>query len=341
MTGSAYALISAMLFGASAPLAKILLSGVSPWLLAGILYLGSGIGLACVRLVWRGEEAGLARADLPWLAAAIAAGGIVGPVLLMLGLTSTAASEAALLLNLEGVLTLGIAWVVFKEYVDFRLGMGAAAIVLGALILSWPSDLSVGAGWGPLCIGGACLAWAVDNNLTRKVSAADPIQIAMIKGLVAGSVNVILAVVVGTKLPDAAFIAGGAVVGFLGYGVSLSLFVMALRLLGTARTGAYFSLAPFIGAGIAILLLGDRPTIAFFVAGALMAIGLWIHLTERHQHVHQHEPLEHDHLHVHDEHHRHRHPDGNVDEPHSHVHMHDRLTHKHPHYPDLHHRHSH
>jgi drug/metabolite transporter (DMT)-like permease len=258
----------------------------------------------------------------------------------MFGLAASTASAAALLLNLESVLTLGIAWVVFKEYVDLRLGIGAAAIVLGAVVLSWPGgDLSLG--WGPLLIAGACLAWAIDNNLTRKVSAADPSQIAMLKGLVAGAVNVAIAFALGADLPAAGTVASAAVVGFLGYGVSLSLFILALRHLGTARTGAYYSLAPFIGAAIAIPLLGEPVTIPFLAGGALMAVGLWLHLTERHGHQHVHEPLEHDHLHVHDEHHQHDHSGEPVTEPHAHPHRHGRLAHKHAHYPDLHHRHSH
>jgi drug/metabolite transporter (DMT)-like permease len=341
MLGIFYALASAALFGASAPFAKILLGDASPWLLAGMLYLGSGLGLGAARLVWRGKEARLGKADLPWLAAAIIAGGICGPVLLMFGLAASTASAAALLLNLESVLTLGIAWVVFKEYVDLRLGIGAAAIVLGAVVLSWPSGRDLSLGWGPLLIAGACLAWAIDNNLTRKVSAADPSQIAMLKGLVAGAVNVAIAFALGADLPAAGTVASAAVVGFLGYGVSLSLFILALRHLGTARTGAYYSLAPFIGAAIAIPLLGEPVTIPFLAGGALMAVGLWLHLTERHGHQHVHEPLEHDHLHVHDEHHQHDHSGEPVAEPHAHPHRHGRLAHKHAHYPDLHHRHTH
>jgi len=341
MIGIAYALAAALLFGASAPFAKMLLGSVSPWLLAGILYLGSGLGLACLRAIWRSREAGLKRGDLPWLALAVLSGGVVGPVLMMLGLNATTASQAALLLNLEGVLTLAIAWVVFREYVDLRLGIGAAAIVAGAAILSWPADAAVSSGWGSLAIAGACLAWAIDNNLTRKISGADPFQIAMIKGLAAGSVNIGLALAAGLTLPGLPVLAASAVVGLLGYGVSLALFVLALRSLGTARTGAYFSLAPFIGAGIAIPLLGDPVTLAFVAAGLLMAIGLWLHLTERHQHVHEHGEMEHDHLHVHDEHHRHEHVGEAGPEPHAHRHRHARLVHRHRHYPDLHHRHTH
>ncbi len=358
MIGIVYALASAALFGASAPLAKILLGGTSPWLLAGLLYLGSGLGLAATRLVWRGKEAGLSRADLPWLAGAVVFGGMLGPVLLMFGLAQSPASATALLLNLESVLTLGIAWIVFRENVDLRIGLGAAAIVAGAVALSLPAGIWSGHSWagggsleigltgmgvmGPLLIAGACLCWAIDNNLTRKVSAADPMQVAMTKGLVAGGVNVAIALGSGAHLPGLSAIGFASVVGFLGYGVSLSLFILALRHLGTARTGAYYALAPFIGAALAILLLHEAVTVPFLIGGALMAMGLWLHLTERHHHDHEHEPMEHDHLHVHDAHHQHEHPAGMiVTEPHAHPHRHGGLVHSHAHYPDLHHRHSH
>lgn len=341
MAGIAYALLSAVLFGVSAPFAKILLGEISPWLLAGLLYFGSGIGLAITRLIWRSKEAGLRRQDLPWLGAAVLAGGVAGPVLLLFGLAQSSASETSLLLNLESVLTLVIAWVVFKENVDRRLMIGAVSIVAGAVVLSWPEEMGVGLSWGPFLIASACLSWAIDNNLTRKVSAADPMQIAMIKGLTAGIVNVSLALIAGASLPPAAAVGQAAVLGFLSYGVSLTLFVLALRHLGTARTGAYYSLAPFVGAATAILLLGEPVTATFIAGGVLMAIGLWLHLTERHQHEHEHEPMMHDHVHVHDAHHQHDHPPDMLPEPHSHLHRHARLVHRHPHYPDLHHRHPH
>jgi drug/metabolite transporter (DMT)-like permease len=345
MTGILTALLSSALFGISAPLAKLLLGEISPWLLAGLLYLGSGIGLALVRLVHRSNEAGLSRRDLPWLGAAILSGGVVGPVLLVFGLVQSSAAETSLLLNLESVLTLAIAWIVFKESVDRHLLTGAAAIVAGALVLSWPDDASIGVGFnnvgGPVLIAGACLAWAIDNNLTRKVSAADPMQIAMVKGLAAGTVNVVIALTLGAPLPGLAALAGAGLLGFFSYGVSLTLFVLALRHLGTARTGAYYALAPFIGAGVAILFLGEPIGLAFGIGGVLMAIGLWLHQTERHQHEHGHEPMEHEHVHVHDAHHRHDHAPGMPPEPHVHKHRHARLIHRHPHYPDLHHRHSH
>jgi drug/metabolite transporter (DMT)-like permease len=344
-TGVLLALLSAALFGASTPLAKIVLGSVDPWTMAGLLYLGAGLGLAVVHMSRKALrvpaiEAPLRRGDLPWLAAVIVAGGILGPVFLMFGLARTDAAGASLLLNLEGVATMGIAWVVFREYVDRRLLLGAFAILSGAALLSWQGGASLN--WGTLLIAAACLSWGIDNNLTRKLSSADPVQIAMIKGLVAGTVNLMLALAQGAALPGTGTILAAGVVGFLGYGVSLTLFVLGLRYLGTARTGAYFSLAPFIGALLSLFLLDEPLTARLMAAGALMAFGLWLHLTERHEHEHAHEALEHEHRHTHDAHHKHSHLPGDPQgEPHSHWHRHKPLVHRHPHYPDLHHRHGH
>ena len=342
--GVPLALASAVLFGAVAPLSKLLIGSVDPWLLAGVLYLGAGAGLALVHwgrplIGLTSPEARLQRADLPWLGAVVLFGGVLGPLLLMLGLSHTTASSGSLLLNLEGLATLAIAWVVFRENVDRRLLLGAAAILAGAIVLSWHGQgLSLDS--GGLLIAGACLCWGIDNNLTRKLSAADPVQIAMLKGLVAGATNLVLALVLGAKLPGAGPVAAGAMVGFLGIGVSLVMFMLGLRHLGSARTGAYFAVAPFIGAVLGIAIFGDSVTPQLLMAGLLMAVGLWLHLAERHEHGHQHEALEHEHLHTHDAHHQHGH-DGPVSEPHSHWHRHAPLRHQHPHYPDLHHRHSH
>lgn len=346
--GVLVALGAAVLFGASTPFAKLLVGELQPVLLAGLLYLGSGIGLSLWRWTARrfkpndAKEASLARADLPWLAGAILLGGVIGPVLLMVGLTRTPGSSGSLLLNLEGVLTAALAWWVFKENFDRRIALGMAAITAGGLVLSWEGQPALSVPWGPLAIAGACLAWAIDNNLTRKVSSADPLQIAAAKGLVAGPMNLGLALALGASIPSLPIIVAAAVVGLLGYGVSLTLFVLALRHLGTARTGAYFSLAPFVGAAVALPLLGEVVSVTFVGAAALMGVGVWLHLTERHEHEHEHEPMEHDHLHVHDEHHQHEHlatdPPG---EPHSHPHRHAAMRHSHAHYPDIHHRHEH
>ena len=343
--GILLALSSAALFGASTPLAKIMLGDTDPWMMAGLLYLGAGLGLAAIHLS-RGimrlpaVEAPLRRTDLPWLGAVIAAGGILGPLFLMFGLSRTDAAGASLLLNLEGLATMAIAWLVFRENVDRRLLFGAFAILSGAALLSWQGRASLDR--ASVLIVLACVSWGIDNNLTRKLSSADPVQIAMLKGLVAGTVNLALALAHGAALPGIAIVAAAGLVGFFGYGVSLTLFVLGLRYLGSARTGAYFSLAPFIGAVLSVTLLGEPLTAGLAAAGGLMGIGLWLHLTERHDHGHTHDPLEHEHRHTHDDHHQHpHHPGAAPDEPHTHWHRHIGLVHKHPHYPDLHHRHGH
>jgi drug/metabolite transporter (DMT)-like permease len=342
--GVPLALASAVLFGASTPFAKLLVGSIDPQLLAGLLYLGAGIGLLTGRTIGilfgvRSSEAPLRRADAPWMIAIIAFGGVLGPLFLMLGLARTSAASGSLLLNLEGLATMGIAWVVFRENVDRRLLLGAAAILAGAVALSWRGR-GVQVDEGGLLIAAACLAWGIDNNLTRRLSAADPVVIALIKGVAAGSVNLTLALFLGARLPSMAPTGAALVVGFCGVGLSLVLFVLALRHLGSARTGAYFSLAPFIGAVIAIGLIHEPITPQLILAGALMAFGVWLHLTERHAHDHTHDAMEHEHAHVHDEHHRHG-QEGPLTEPHSHWHRHEPLRHRHAHYPDLHHRHEH
>lgn len=316
-------------------------------LLAGLLYLGSGVGLAAwlaLRAAIRPRSARqtIPRRDYAWLAGAIAAGGVVAPLLLVFGLVRTSASTASLLLNLESVLTAVIAWLVFRENVDRRVFLGWLAIVAGGSLLSFGQAPHAGGIAGPLFIAGACLGWALDNNLTRRISGGDAVVIACLKGLVAGACNLLIAYALGARLPSPGSITAAGLLGLASYGVSLVLFIVALRNLGTARTGAYFAVAPFFGAALSLWLLAEATTPAFWIAGMLMAIGIWLHLSERHEHSHAHQPMEHDHVHVHDEHHRHAHdPAWDGSEPHSHVHRHERLVHSHPHYPDLHHRHGH
>lgn len=343
---AAPALSAALLFGASTPLAKLLGTDMPPLLLAGLLYLGSGLGLAAILLLRRASSREPAvlkipRADRPWLAGAIVAGGVLGPALLMAGLASTDAAPAALLLNVEGVLTAVIAWIVFKENADRDIVLGMVAIVIGGVLLSWqPGGTRVAN--GALLIVAACLCWAVDNNLTRKVSANDALLIACLKGLVAGTVNTTLGLLMGGQLPAAGPLATTLLVGLVGYGLSLVLFVVALRSLGTARTGAYFSVAPLFGVLIAFALWPQVPPWTFWVAAVLMACGVWLHLRERHEHEHIHEPLSHAHVHSHDEHHQHSHDFAwDASEPHVHAHQHVVVVHKHPHFPDIHHRHRH
>jgi drug/metabolite transporter (DMT)-like permease len=348
-TGVIYAMLAALLFGASTPFAKLLVGQMSPFALAGVLYLGSGVGLlvcyvarAVLQRHAQDRPATLSRSDLPWYAGAVLAGGVAGPVLLMLGLESVSASSASLLLNMEGVLTAMLAWFVFKENFDRRIFIGMLLIAAAGVLLSWDHAASQGGLWGMVAVIGACLCWGIDNNLTRKVSASDPLQIACIKGLVAGSLNLVIGLAMGSQLPASTTVLLTGVVGFAGYGLSLVLYVLALRHLGTARTGAYFSMAPFAGAALSLLMLGDAPDALFWIAAALMAGGIWLHLTESHAHEHEHLPMAHAHLHRHDEHHQHSHNfEWDGAEPHAHPHQHAPLRHSHAHYPDIHHRHEH
>lgn len=335
------ALGAALLFGAGTPLAKWLLDAVSPWMLAGLLYLGSGIGLTMYRLLTRAPAVRLPQKEVLWFVGAILAGGIIGPVLLMIGLSGMPASGASLLLNAEGVFTALLAWFAFKENFDRRIALGMAAIVAGAVVLSWPGDAQFAGLWPILAILGACFAWGIDNNLTRKISLTDATWIASVKGLVSGVVNLALAFALGASFPALPNLAGAMLVGLLAYGVSLTLFVTALRHLGSARTGAYFSVAPFFGALLAVLM-GESVSIQMIIAGGLMALGTWLHLTERHEHEHVHGEVLHDHEHLHDEHHQHEHNfPVTSGTKHSHPHWHEPTLHTHSHFPDTHHRHAH
>lgn len=340
--GVAAALGAALLFGASTPLAKALLREMGPWMLAGLFYLGAGLGLALWRIARRAEPVRPRRGEAAWLAGAVLAGGVVAPVLLLFGLRHMPASGASLLLNAEGVFTALLAWFAFRESVNRRIALGMLCIVAGATLLAWPDEARFAGFWPALAILGACLAWGLDNNLTRQVSLSDAAWIASVKGMVAGSVNLVLARVAGDAWPAPSLMAVAAAVGFVAYGISLALFVVGLRHLGTARTGAYFSIAPFFGALLAVAM-GEPLTPPLAAAGLLMALGVWLHLTESHAHEHHHGVLEHSHEHVHDEHHAHDHggrappPEGR----HAHWHRHEAMTHTHPHFPDMHHLHEH
>jgi drug/metabolite transporter (DMT)-like permease len=345
--GLAAALASALLFGVTTPVAKQLLSGTNPLLIAGLLYVGSGVGVSVLRLFQDrgGSPARLTRTDWPWLAAATLAGGIVAPALLMTGLARADAAASSLLLNLEVVFTAAIAWVVFREPTSRRVVLGLLVIFVGGLVLVWPGRLASGSAANLpalLAIVAACLCWAIDNNLTRRISASDPRIIAGIKGLVAGITNTALAFGLGATLPAVPKLLATIVLGFLGYGLSLVLFILALRQLGTARTSAYFATAPFIGAAVAVAFFGQPGEPAFWLAALCMGAGVWLHVTEHHEHDHVHEALTHTHSHTHDEHHQHEHGAGwDGAEPHTHEHQHEPVRHHHAHFPDIHHQHGH
>lgn len=336
------ALLAAALFGASTPLAKQLLADTGPFTLAGLLYLGAAAGLLALRLAGRGGGAGaearLKAADLPWLAAAVASGGVLAPVLLLWGLRETPASVASLLLSFEAAVTALIAAGAFREAVGARVWAGAAVMLAAAALLGYQPPLHFPA--ASLAIVAACVLWAIDNNLTRRISAADPAAIAVIKGAVAGAVNLGLGFLYGASMPGGLTLIGALALGAVSYGVSLVLYIGALRHLGSARAAAHFGAAPFFGALLAVLM-GDRITPALIAAFLLMALAAWMLLSEHHEHRHIHAGMVHDHLHVHDEHHRHRHEGPATAEPHAHVHVHEPHAHSHPHLPDLHHRHGH
>ena len=345
--GFFYAIWAAALFGASTPAAKWLLQGTSPWLLAGLLYSGSGIGLFLTRAVMRyfrgpAAEAPLRGRDWIWMAGATVFGGVLGPVLLMMGLARSDSASASLLLNLESLATALLAWFVFNENFDKRILLGMLSILAGSLVLSWTGVPGIQGYLGPLCIAAACLCWGIDNNLTKQIAAGDAMQIAMIKGTVAGVTNVALAIVFNQASFQGSTLLFAGVVGYLGYGVSLLCFVLALRYIGAARTGAYFALAPFVGATIAVAIGQEPLSWQLGMAIILMAVGVWCHVAEKHEHEHIHEVMDHEHSHIHDEHHQHKHgPDDPVGEKHSHRHRHERMVHSHPHFPDSHHTHSH
>ena len=341
--GATYGLAAAALFGASAPISKLLLPRTGPLLLSALLYLGAGIGLSAFRVFFgrrpqERREAAIRRDDIPLLAGVTLFGGLLGPVLMLYGLERVSGLTGSLLLNLEAPCTILLAVALFREHLGRRGGIAALLIVLGAAALGFrPGELRASAA-GAGAIAGACLCWGIDNNLSQRLSLRDPIALVQIKTLGAGACAAALALSMGHPLPELALPA--LALGSLSYGVSLVLDMHALRLLGAAREAAYFATAPFLGAMLSIPLLGDRPSVLDLVGAAFMVIGVVVLRYERHDHRHAHEAMEHDHAHVHDEHHQHSH-DGLIDEPHAHPHRHEPLAHDHPHVPDLHHRHGH
>lgn len=341
LAGAWSGLGAAVLFGVSTPIAKGLLPGSGPFMLAGLLYLGAGAGLVLLAPFRpRGGEAPLGREDAPSLAAVVAVGGLVAPVLLMLGLARLPGATASLLLNLEAPFTMAIAVALFGEALERREVLGAAAILAGGAALAvegGPHGVHVA---GALAVAGACLGWAVDNNLSGRLALHDPVAVVRVKSLAAGAANVALALAIGERPPPSAALAAALVTGFFGYGLSLILHMRAMRRIGAARQAALFATAPFAGAIASVPLLGDRLSGRDLACAAAMAIGIAAMLGTRHSHRHVHEPLSHDHAHIHDEHHRHDHA-GHVEEPHAHSHEHPPLVHDHPHVADVHHRHRH
>jgi drug/metabolite transporter (DMT)-like permease len=341
----AQAFLASLFFAMSAPIAKILLLDVDPVMLAALLYLGSGLGLLLLKVTLHrmkpGSEAHLTKTDIPWLMGAILAGGIAAPIVLMYSIRSTSASTASLLLNFEGVATSVIAAIMFREALGKRVWMAVILVTVGSIILSWDRSEKMSFSIGALGIVAACTLWGLDNNLTRHISAKDPITITIIKGIGAGVVSLCMALLLGNRLPSIRHISVAVVLGFFAYGLSIVFFISALRHLGAARTSAYFGTAPFIGALLSLAFLKEAPDVSFLFAVPIMVAGAICLLIEKHEHPHTHPEFEHDHRHDHDDdHHSHDH-DTITDGFHSYRHKHCAITHMHPHTPDIHHRHEH
>jgi drug/metabolite transporter (DMT)-like permease len=344
------AVLAAALFGISTPLAKVLLGSVPPVTLASLLYLGSGVGLTLLLLLRRlvgkrqKSEASLTRKDAPWLAGAIVFGGVLAPIISMVSLRGTPASTASLLLNFESVATTLIALLAFKENIGKRVAFAVALITLSSVVLSWDFSNRWGFSLGALGIILACVCWGIDNNLTRSISSKNPYSIVAVKGLGAGLFSLCLSLASGNRLPDLRIALLAMLLGFFSYGLSIVLFVLAMRNLGSARTSAFFGAAPFIGALLSFVVFGSIPDLMFIIALPIMLFGTILLLKDNHAHYHAHEPVVHEHKHTHnDGHHNHAHEDipGFENISHSHVHGHNALLHRHAHTPDINHRHVH
>jgi len=343
------AILAAALFGASAPISKLLLGEIAPTLMASFLYLGSGIGLYLQRYFQSSDkrfndEARLTRNDYPWLIGAVSVGGIAAPIMLMFSLKNTPASTASLLLNFEGVATTVIAVLAFKEAVGKRIWMAVLLITMASILLSWDSSGQWGFSLGAIGVLSACILWGIDNNFTRNVSSKDPLSIVIIKGLSAGTFSLILSLILGFPLPSFKFIFLAMVLGYFSYGLSIVLFIRAMRELGSARTSALFGTAPFVGVALSLLLFRENQGTLFLLSLPIMIMGAVFLLKENHEHLHKHDTTEHEHRHNHsDSHHTHGHSDDEIPKNgyHSHVHKHDFLSHEHQHTPDIYHRHAH
>lgn len=341
------ALIAAVFFGCIAPGVKYLTNSLPPQSMAGVLYFSAGFGLLAILIIkteFKKSFKEFQNKDRLWLSSAIFFGGILGPAFLTYGLMKLSGATTSLLLNLESVLTSLIAWFIFKEHFEKKIVWGMLFIISGCLILSVGSaDQSTQDSLtGFLFISLACLSWGIDNNVTRNISHLNPLFTASMKGLVAGFANLALGYFIGEKLHINLQLLQAGLLGFLGIGVSLVAFILSLGKIGTARTGALFSTALFIGSVLSILILKEPISVPFLIALSLMACGVWFHLSETHEHEHTHTVLEHTHEHIHDEHHQHAHSASDIlEKSHSHMHKHEKLTHKHSHFPDIHHQHSH
>lgn len=343
-TGPLAALLSAALFGLSPVFCKLLIGEMSPALLAGLLYLGSGLGLSAF-IAWRRpaafrELARLTPLHRGKLLGAVLAGGVAAPLCLTYGIKYGTAAEVSLLLNLETVATTLIAWLIFKEQVGKQVWIGKLLMLLAAMLVLLRPDGHVSFSRSGLLVLLACLFWGIDNNLTRDVDELPATVLAAVKGYGAGLFVLLLALLFTSGSATLLQVGGALLIGALSYGVSLVLFVEALRRIGAARTSTFFVIGPFIGTGFAVLLLGEHLPTASLLAAGLMLAGVACLYREQHGHLHEHPATAHAHQHDHDEHHAHEHVPEDA-QPADHYHEHEPLTHLHAHWPDIEHRHPH
>lgn len=339
-----YAILAALCYGISAPIAKILLEELPPTLMAALLYLGAGIGMVAVNAFRKKEvrqrEASITRKELPYTLAMILLD-IAAPVLLMVGLTTATPATASLLNNFEIVVTTMIALIFFKEAIGKRMWIAIAFITIASILLSVDdfSSLSFSISSGFILL--ACVCWGIENNCTRMLSLKDPLQIVMIKGFGSGLGSLSISLLIGERGTNLSYIAVALLLGFVAYGLSIYFYILAQRDLGASRTSAYYAFAPFIGMGLSLLIFMEKPSLSFMIALAIMIVGAFFAADEKHSHVHIHQQLSHEHRHNHhDQHHLHSH-DHAIEGEHSHFHTHEALSHQHTHTPDLHHIHTH
>lgn len=336
-----YAILAAVLYGISAPFSKILLTYISPTMLAAFLYLGAGCGMLLLkRFKPSGLEARLTKNELPYVIGMVLLD-IAAPILLLFGLKTASSATVSLLGNFEIVATALIAFMLFHEAVSRRLLAAIGFITIASMLLSVNSFTDLSLNSGALFVLLACACWGFENNCTRMLSLKDPMEIVIIKGFGSGIGSFIVALFLGERAPKLLIILPAMLLGFVAYGLSIFYYVSAQRTLGAARTGAYYAIAPFVGTGIAFILFKNALTLQFLSALLLMLFGAYLAAVEKHSHSHKHEQFEHEHRHNHaDGHHNHVHPYP-VHGEHSHAHIHDELVHTHAHTPDMHHQHSH
>ncbi len=339
------AILSAVLFGMSPVACKLLVDDMPSALLAGLLYLGSGLGLTMVVLRQKIPAQALV-ASLSWrqwgyLVGAILSGGVAAPLFLAYGICYGTASEVSLLLNFETVATTLLAWLVFHEQIGLRVWIGKLVIIGASILVLFTGGDALQLSIPGLSVLAACLLWGVDNNLTREVESLPAPLLACMKGWSAGIFNVLLSLILFDSRATALQVSGTLVIGALSYGASLVLFINALREIGSARTSTWFASGPFIGTILSVLVLGERPPGEYWVALLVMLSGMFFLYGELHRHLHRHERMTHAHPHKHDEHHLHAHEERELVGRHDHLHTHEPIVHSHVHWPDIHHRHSH